>query len=175
MTEITLPEGLAHIGSHAFEECKHLRIIEIPGMVKLIERASFSFCFALSHVILNEGTERIEAGAFAGCQFLKDIIIPASVVSIEPTALLPKGISLTIYCHENSYAHTFAQEHDIQFILMGDTPPDFGEMMDVIPGTLRIEGDELGDKLTGDPEIAKLLEQIARMVGPVIVKGSDNI
>ena len=168
MTRITLHSGLTHIGDHGFEECVNLLEITIPGTVKSISRFSFSYCFKLTNVILQEGVERIESSAFAMCNFLKNIFIPRTVTEIDPIAVgFPT--SLTIYCYEGSFAHTFAKERNLSFVLVGDTMPNFKIEDDAIPGLLRIESETLEDTLMGDPEIAGLLNKIAGMAGPIII------
>ena len=171
ISKITLPSGLTHICDFAFEECVNLLEITIPGTVKSISPFSFSYCFKLTNVILQEGVERIEQAAFAMCNFMKNIFIPRSVTEIHPIAVgFPP--SLTVYCYDGSYAHSFAKEHNYSFVLVGDAIQNFVIEDDAIPGLLRIESKTLEDRLMGDTEIAELLNEIAGMAGPIIVGNS---
>ena len=143
--------------------------IDIPGTVKTIPRLSFSYCFKLTNVTLNEGTETIESDVFAMCHFLKNILIPRSVKKIDPTSI-PSAPSLIIHCYEDSHAQAFAEEHNISVSLIGDTLPVFDIEDDAIPGSIRIENEDLKDKLLKEPKIAELLNEIAGVAGPVIIE-----
>jgi len=170
LKHIILPVGLAEISKFSFEECMSLLDINIPGTVKVISSFSFSYCFKLMNVILNEGTESIDRSAFEMSNFLKNIIIPRSVTKIEFIDFSISKTSITIHCYDGSYAHSYALEHDISFALIGDNLPCFDEDKDTIPGELRFvdKSDEV--ELMGNPEVAKQLEKISGMIGPIIVQ-----
>ena len=169
LTRVALPAGLTHIGEHAFEECRNLLEINIPGTVVVISAFSFSYCFKLTNVYLQEGTQCIDTATFGMCNFMKNILIPRSVTNIESTAL-SLSPSLTIHCHENSFAHEFALERRLSFAFVEDQIPHFPIDGDTIPGALRIDGKALEEQLMGNREIAGLLENIAGMAGPIIIK-----
>ena len=62
LTSVTMPEGLTHIGSHAFAGCHWINSITIPSTVTEIDERAF------------------------GYTAITEITIPASVASLNPTA-----------------------------------------------------------------------------------------
>ena len=86
VTDVSLTESLAYIGSSAFADCQVLKSIEIPRQVTYICDEAFSGCSGLKSVTLNEGLHKIGYSAFSGCSGLTEIDIPYSVSNIEPYA-----------------------------------------------------------------------------------------
>jgi hypothetical protein len=82
LTNVVLPNGIAHIGSTAFGACSSLTGIAIPGSVTKIEDWAFWFCTRLSNVILGNGTGSVGNWAFSHCMNLISIAIPNSVTNI---------------------------------------------------------------------------------------------
>ena len=76
--------ALTYIGMFAFDGCKTLKTVDIPGTVKSIGYRTFYNTSATS-VTLHEGLEYIDNQAFSGGNFTS-ITIPASVKIIEPYA-----------------------------------------------------------------------------------------
>ena len=109
------------IGVSAFQNCSSLEGVRIlSNSVKVISAQSFYNCNALSYVELPEKLTSIEKFAFANCYALSEIIIPDSVTYIDNTAFNGDE-NLTIYCYTDSYAHQYAVENEIPFILV-DAP-----------------------------------------------------
>ena len=65
--------------------------------------------------------ESVGDSCFSGCEKLNKVVIPYSVTSISENAFDGCG-EVTIYCYKDSYAHTFAQERGIPFVLLDLTP-----------------------------------------------------
>ncbi len=74
------------IGSGAFEGCKRLTSVTIPGSVVDIRSNAFADCTALKSVTIEDGVERIRDGAFSGCTKLTEAVIPDSVTEIGKNA-----------------------------------------------------------------------------------------
>ena len=84
----------------AFQNCKKLKVIQIPASVEIIEAAAFKSCTSLSQITFEResklkticggypdyGMPTVYHGAFSGCTNLLSIEIPASVQVIESTA-----------------------------------------------------------------------------------------
>jgi hypothetical protein len=64
--------------------------------------------------IIPEGITNILVCAFSGQRYLKSITVPESVTQIDDGAFDGCLSDLTLYCHENSYAHTYAKEHNLK-------------------------------------------------------------
>lgn len=108
LTDVTLPEGFAHIGAFAFHNCKSLGTIQfpdtlsrigqhafsnsgitgitIPGRVGRIDNGTFDGCEKLLHVTLEEGVTFIGTSAFSDCKKLTEIILPDSLDTMGENA-----------------------------------------------------------------------------------------
>lgn len=79
MTNITLPDTIESIGSHAFYNCKNLKEITIPKNVTEIRASAFENNENLEKVILNDNLKEIRANAFGNDYSLVDIKLPDSL------------------------------------------------------------------------------------------------
>ena len=114
--KLLLPENITYIGDCAFEECSQLSEVEINSSVSYIPIQCFNRCESLESVVIN-GAEEIDSYAFANCPNLSKVIIGDSVTEINDTAF-DNDPNLKIYGFANSYAQTYAQEHNIPFVEM---------------------------------------------------------
>lgn len=78
----TIPDGVKHIGTHAFFYCEGLRSITIPDSVISIGWGAFADCTGLTTITIPESVTSIDSGAFSGCFGLESIAIPYSVTQI---------------------------------------------------------------------------------------------
>lgn len=78
-------------------------------------------CFENNTNILSveiaKGVSSIGSNAFKGCSSLESITIPYGIKSIGAKAF--EGFEGTIYCFSGSVAHTYAENNNIDFVLMG--------------------------------------------------------
>ena len=123
---VTIPSGVTAIGKWAFFECKSLKNVTIPDTVSSISAYAFAGCDSLESV--SAGAVRsIGESAFASCSSLEKAVLPDTLVSINEYAFFncPK---LTIYCYPETQALSYAEEHEIPFILLdgikGDVDSD---------------------------------------------------
>ena len=72
----------------------------------------------ISNVIISEGVESIGWFAFDGCTALKSITIPSSVKSIGYSAFGTAESSLTIYCHSESFALSYAKSYGLTYTVI---------------------------------------------------------
>ena len=79
VTAVDFGGSVMNIGKSAFEGCKNIRQLVIPGNVKVIEDGAFADCTGLEEVILESGVTHIGPKAFAGCSSLKKVSIPETV------------------------------------------------------------------------------------------------
>ncbi len=87
--------------------------------VKVYGIAESAFAFSdIKSVIVSEGVEYIDWFAFFNSPFLISVTIPSSVSKIEYSAFDGASSSLVIYCHKDSYAHSYAQSYGIAYVLI---------------------------------------------------------
>lgn len=74
LINITIPDGVKHIGDYAFSH-SGLTTINIPNSVSHLGEYSFLSCDRLRSITIPEGVSVIDAWAFAGCDSLKSVTI----------------------------------------------------------------------------------------------------
>ena len=90
LTDVTISEGVLHIGSYAFSDCINLKNVTVPDSVTSIGDHAFavnnSSCSKLSSITIGDGVISIGDSAFYGCTALSSIILGKSVASIGHSA-----------------------------------------------------------------------------------------
>lgn len=117
--EIVFPESLELIETGAFQDCTSLTSVSIESNLSSIPNQCFYGCTSLSSVTLGDNITSIGYLAFADCPNLKYLEIPSKVTQIGSTAFSNDEITLGVYT--NSYAHQYAIDNEIPFILL-DAP-----------------------------------------------------
>ena len=84
------PTPLTTIEVQSFKDCDNLAILGIGGNVTTVKSQAFADCTNLETAVIADSVTEIADDAFDGCD------------------------KLTIYCAENSYAHTYAQTQGIR-------------------------------------------------------------
>lgn len=142
LSQIIIPEGVTHIGAHAFSSTDIVSII-IPDSVTTMGDGVFECCFSLTNIVLSnnlllipsnafrrtnlfsvtipDGTTSIGSSAFEGCDVLTEITIPDSITSIENYAFSNCSNLKTIYCkvatppvlYNVGYGHGYFINNDI--------------------------------------------------------------
>ncbi len=120
--EINIPPQLTNVATGAFQNCDNLTVLYYNAMSKLISSQCFYDCDTLSEVYLADGLQTIESFAFADCDSLGIVRIPDTVTSISDTAFADCP-ELVIYCYTDSYAHGYAVDNGIDYVLI-DGPTD---------------------------------------------------
>ena len=118
-TTYEIPDSITTIHDGAFSECYSLTSIKIPNSVIYIENYAFSNCYTLTSVTISDGTTSIGDYAFYYCNNLTNITIPTSVTSIGFDVFFACE-NLTIHLRENSYAHTYAIENNLTYVIDSD-------------------------------------------------------
>ena len=72
-----------NIGAGSFEDCIHLKTIEIPAGTARIGLQAFRGCASLESVSIPSSVENIGSGAFRGCTALKSVTIPEKVRTLD--------------------------------------------------------------------------------------------
>lgn len=118
---IQLPDTITTIGDHAFSGCAFLTSITLPRNLKTIGSHAFEWTCLNSALVLPDGVETVGSYAFANIEGLTSITIPESVTSIGEHAFDPSEWAeepVTLRVVEGSYAHQYAQENNIDFVLI---------------------------------------------------------
>lgn len=114
---VAIPNYILKIGKDAFECSKTLKGIVMHNGITDIGTYAFNACTNLSTVILSNSLTRLDVGTFSGCLRLSNIMIPASITYISEDAFENCG-EFTIYTSAGSYAEQFANENNINVVLL---------------------------------------------------------
>ena len=94
-------------------------VIPNDGSVKVIGEYAFQGGVDVTSLIIPEGIETIEKYAFCISGKFKYISLPKSISFIDYRAF-NNNTDITIKCYTNSYAHKFAIEENIPYILLDE-------------------------------------------------------
>lgn len=82
LVDVQLPSTLKLLGQQCFDECYHLKSVDIPNGCKL-ESYIFYGCLELEKVHLPEDLTLLDEGTFAFCRCLTDVNIPSTLEGIS--------------------------------------------------------------------------------------------
>lgn len=85
------------IGNSAFEYCKNVTGVAIPGSVTSIGNEAFYWCVNLTSIAIPNGVTRIEHSTFENCLDLTEIAIPSSITYIGSDAFYDCDELKTVY------------------------------------------------------------------------------
>lgn len=96
--------------------------VEIESFeIKSLSEKAFLNKTSVVSVNIPNTVEAIGDSCFSGCENLKKVTIPESVTEIADDAF--EGCdNLTVYCYENSYAQSYAEENGISYVLLDLVP-----------------------------------------------------
>ena len=92
---LKIPTGILTVGESAFENCKKITSVTIPGWVTLIEKNAFKSCTGVTAIVFegeaNDLALTIGEGAFYGCkasttEAISEITLPANLKSLGKNA-----------------------------------------------------------------------------------------
>ena len=116
LTQMEFPKSVAALGAGAFENCTALSKVTLSPKIKKICMNTFAGCTALTEIVIPEKCREIDFFAFDRCWNLQAVHIGADVKSIGYEAF-DNCPNATIYAPIGSYAETWAQEHNIPFVV----------------------------------------------------------
>lgn len=96
LTDVTVPEGVKKIGSHAFFYCRILENVTLPSTLTEIGANGFGICEKLTSIVIPEGVTSIGDSAFASAASLEEVMLPESLVTIGNTAFLGTSLKSVI-------------------------------------------------------------------------------
>ena len=96
---VIVGQGVTSIGSSAFQDCKNLKTVSLPGSLTAIGKAAFLRCGKLTNVKLPASLKSVGEDCFTGCEKLEllDLTgVPDEIMelrtSLEGTVTLPAGV-----------------------------------------------------------------------------------
>lgn len=119
---LVIPTIVTYIGTSAFERCNGLTEVSFSSFGETVPAQCFQYCDNLQTVVLTDYITTIERYAFYNCTKLENVTIPRSVTSINNTAF--SGCpNLVIHCYSESYAHQYAVDNGIDYVLIDAPAP----------------------------------------------------
>ncbi len=116
--QYTLEDGAATLTGYSGTE-EHLVIPASIDGYRVLKIADSAFADTqIKSVVISDGIEQIGWFAFDGCTRLTSITVPASVKRIGYCALGTSESSLTIYCHQNSFALEYAKSYALTYAII---------------------------------------------------------
>ena len=114
----SLEDGKAVITGYTGTD-EHLVIPSHIDGLRVYSIASRAFeNYSFKSVIISEGVEEIDWFAFYKCQNLESVTIPKSVRKIGHSAFDGVSSRFTVYCHDNSFAKSYAQSYGISYAII---------------------------------------------------------
>lgn len=86
LVELSVPEWVERLGSHAFARCEALFDVCLPSGLKRIEEGTFEGCGSLQYLELPERLEEIGPCAFRYCHALSSLRLPSTLGKIGEEA-----------------------------------------------------------------------------------------
>ena len=86
LSQITVGNGVTHIGAYAFCGAGGVRSVDIASSVRTIGNGAFWGCSSLQDLTIPAGVETIGTSAFYYCANMNSISIPKTVTRIEKSA-----------------------------------------------------------------------------------------
>ncbi len=133
LTKVTLPKtGMSTIPNSMFQECDHLRNIQLPATITSIGDRAFYGCDSLQTIYIPDGVKSIGYETFCYCKGLRYVRLPEGLESIGQscfgyTEKLPFiNIPSTVTSIGNWAIHTTANSSNTNFKsvgIMGSTMP----------------------------------------------------
>lgn len=126
LNNVKINSSIQSIGLEAFAGCEGLTNLSIPRSVTNIGNNAFNGCSSLRNVNIPTGVTSIGVNTFKDCSALVKATIPAEVTSIASGAFANCS-RLVIYGYNNSTAQTYANENNIDFVLIPDAVSSINE------------------------------------------------
>lgn len=96
---VIVGRGVTSIGSSAFQDCKNLETVSLPGSLTALGKAAFLRCGELTNVKLPASLKSVGEDCFTGCEKLELLNltgVPDEIMelrtSLEGTVTLPAGV-----------------------------------------------------------------------------------
>ena len=117
LESVLVPNSITDVDVSAFRECTSLTDVTFYGNENVVPVECFYKCSSLSNVRLSARVKSIQSHAFAGCTSLEYLEMSDTIEYIAPNAF-DGDENLTLGVWYGTYAHTYAVENDINYILL---------------------------------------------------------
>lgn len=119
---VSVPARINEVGIAAFQDCSSIISANYYASTSSVPAQCFYNCSSLQSAIITHGISSIDKLAFARCTSLRNVHIPTSVIYINPTAF-DGCTNMKIFCYTDSYAHQYAEEKGIDYVLIDAPAP----------------------------------------------------
>lgn len=204
LVDFNLPSTLKSIGASAFY-WTGIKEVSVPDSVTNLGSAAFSLCSSLTYVKLPNGITTIPEALMRASTAIKTIVIPSNItgktndafsMSYDQTPSDRRPKNAIVYGAAGSYAETFAQEYDYEFVglvadmlvaekaLLGDGTKELaGTSYDLDYGfksiTYNAKLSNLGAKDVDAKVIIALYDETGKMIKhdskPISVKSGETV
>lgn len=130
---IILPEGLTHIGNHAFSSCDKVVSLTLPKTLISIGEFAFSHCTSLTAIDIPDNVSTIGVHAFYYCLGLETISIGKNVSSIASTAF-ESCRTKTVHWNAKNYINSIEYSTPLPTSYLSKIV--FGDEVEAIPDRL---------------------------------------
>lgn len=121
-TVIFQDSSVTTINDYAFAGCTALKTIPLENtLIETVSYGTFMNCDSLTEITLPQTVTSIKENAFSDCDNLEKIVIPATVTDIDSNAFY-NSQNIVIYCYKDSFAHRYAVNNDIPYVLLDAEP-----------------------------------------------------
>lgn len=142
-TTVNGKSNLKEIQDGAFEGCKELRSVEIPGGVKYIGERAFAECTELRAVTFGEDVETIGDMAFFGCTAIENVDLPSGLKTYGGGAFAGCSRLTGISVEENAFYYAESGVlYSYQTITDGNSIPRREAEITAYPSGLEAENGE---------------------------------
>lgn len=175
LSSVEIGKNVGSIGKYAFDSCRALVSVTIPASVKIINNNAFSYCYSLVTVNCEEGLTDIKDYVFSNCTKLNTVILPESLTSIGANNFISNK-NIILYVIEDSYAHTYAVEKSITFMIIDNSTganDDLYTYKENSDGTVTLTGYTGEDKVIDIPGI--IGGKVVTVIGRKAFYGNTDI
>lgn len=82
LVDISIGEGVSHIGARVFEDCTNVKNVSFSDSVTSIGESAFANCSGLTQLVLPNSINSVGNNAFSNCSSLTEVVIQNGVNSI---------------------------------------------------------------------------------------------
>lgn len=117
LESILVPDSISYVDVSAFRDCTALTDVVFYGNNNSVPVECFYNCSSLKNVRLSAYLNSIQSYAFSGCTSLEYLELLDTVEYIAPNAF-GGDENLTLGVYYGSYAHTYAKDNSIPYVLL---------------------------------------------------------
>ncbi len=105
LQRVILPQGVVHIEENAFANCTALESVQFPASLRMINNNAFLNCTSLRAAEINGILSQIGSSAFEGCSALRSVVLNGPLEKIGHDAFTGCGSLERIEVSAYSYAY----------------------------------------------------------------------